>query len=540
MKRTYITILSALLVAAVGTAQTANDTINRMVLVESTYNPIIVGAVKHNFIPEEVKPSMNKEEVVYADENVDLTNFDREALPAQVVEVTPEKGTPGYAHLGYGNYNNLSALAAYKWSFGSNHSLALKAHADGWNGNLKLDDGSKWRSHLYDTGLGADYSLRLGKALLNAGVHATHYSYNYLVHGIPSEAKSIQHANDFGGYATVDGVAKKHYYYRATMSYTHFVRGVHFAYKNPHAENHIHGEVALGRDFYDWGLASVSLRSDVLTYKGPADYTNYFSLGITPRWEYEAGDFQFVSGFNMDILGGGHIAHPFQMSPECSISYVPESRFSALLTLDGGRDINTYNHLYELSPYWAAMKQIRPTYTFLNAHLEGGFRIIEGLHLHLGGGYKILADALFETVIDSAAVRYTGITNHKAQVATIDGGISYTYKDLVTLTVKGDYNHWKLQGDQALLARAPKFKADMDARVRIMPKLHTYTNLKVVTFTDRDERAIVDWSLGAHYALNKQFSFFLDAHNLLNRRYFYYTGYPSQGFNILAGAMLKF
>ena len=82
--------------------------------------------------------------------------------------------------------------------------------------------------------------------------------------------------------------------------------------------------------------------------------------------------------------------------------------------------------------------------------------------------------------------------------------------------------------------------ADMDARVRIMPKLHTYTNLKVVTFTERDERAIVDWSLGAHYALNKQFSFFLDAHNLLGRRYFYYTGYPSQGFNILAGAMFKF
>ena len=62
--------------------------------------------------------------------------------------------------------------------------MALKAHADGWNGNLKLDNGSKWRSHLYDTGLGADYSLRLGKALLNAGVHATHYSYNYLAHEI--------------------------------------------------------------------------------------------------------------------------------------------------------------------------------------------------------------------------------------------------------------------------------------------------------------------------------------------------------------------
>ena len=60
MKR-YIALVPVLLAATIGISQTANDTINRMVLVESTYNPIIVGAVKRNFIPEEVKPSMNKE-----------------------------------------------------------------------------------------------------------------------------------------------------------------------------------------------------------------------------------------------------------------------------------------------------------------------------------------------------------------------------------------------------------------------------------------------------------------------------------------------
>ena len=539
MKR-YITTFPMLLIAIIGIAQTANDTINRMVLVESTYNPIIVGAVKRNFIPEEVKPSMSKEAVVYADENVDLTNFDREAQPVQAVGVVPDRGLPGYAQLGYGNYNNLAGLATYKWRFGSKHSLALNAHADGWNGNLKREDGSKWRSHLYDTGLGADYSLSLGKALLNAGVHATHYSYNYLVHGIPSEAKSIQHGNDFGAYATVDGVAKKHYFYCATISYTHFVRGVHFAYKNPHAENHIRGEVSLGRDFYDWGLASVFLRSDVLTYKGPAGYTGYFSLGITPRWEYEVDDFQFVSGFNMDILGGEHIAHPFQMSPECRISYMPANRFSAQLTLDGGRDIHTFGTLYECSPYWASAEQILPTYTFLNARLEGGLRIVEGLHLHFGGGYRILSDALFETVMDSVGTTYTGITNHNAQVATVGGGISYVYKDLVNISTKADYHYWMLQGDPSLLARAPQLKVDVDARVRILPKLHVNTGLKLVTFTGADERAIIDWSLGANYVLNKRFSFFLDAHNLLNRRYSYYTGYPSQGFNVLLGAMVKF
>ena len=103
-----------LLVATIGIAQNANDTINRMVLVESTYNPIITGAVKRNFIPEEVKPAVSKEKVVYAEEGIGLTHFDRQAQPAQAIEVIPEKGYQGYAHLGYGIYNNLSALAAYK------------------------------------------------------------------------------------------------------------------------------------------------------------------------------------------------------------------------------------------------------------------------------------------------------------------------------------------------------------------------------------------------------------------------------------------
>ena len=62
MKR-YTTSLIALALVAGAIAQTPADTINRMVLVESTYNPIIAGAVKHSFIPEEVKPNVKKEAV---------------------------------------------------------------------------------------------------------------------------------------------------------------------------------------------------------------------------------------------------------------------------------------------------------------------------------------------------------------------------------------------------------------------------------------------------------------------------------------------
>ena len=538
MKR-YIPLLPMLLLAAIGSAQNANDTINRMVLVESTYNPVIVEAVKRNFIPDEVKPSMSKEQVVYADDIVNITNFNRETLPAQAIEVIPEKETTGYAHLGYGNYNNLNGLAAYKWQFGTNTDLALKAHANGWNGKLKLDDGTRWRSHLYDMGLDADYNMLLGNAALNAGVHGIYYNYNYL-----GAAAATQQAASLGAHLGIKGSASERYRYHAAVSYTRVGRSAYLGDMLAHNESHIHGDASFGMELYEWGMALVLLQGDALIYQGLAGYHNNCLLGITPQWEYRLDDFHFVSGINIDLLMGEGVAHPLQLSPECSISYIPSNRFSALLTLDGGRDVHTFSSLFERSPYWASTAQLRPTYTFLNAHLDGALRIIEGLHLHVGGGYKILSDALFETRLDTLSVTFSGIANHNAQVATADVGISYSHKDLVYLSAKSSYNYWMLQGNPALLARAPQFDTDIDVRVRIMPSLHVYTNLQWLVYTDTGvaprERSIIDWSLGGHHALGQRFTLFLDGHNILGRRYSYYTGYPAQGFNVLAGVIFKF
>ena len=543
MKR-YITLLSVLLATTAGMAQATNDTINRMVLVESTYNPIITGAVKRNFIPEEVKPSMNKEKVVYADENVGLTHFDRKAQPAPIVDVAPQKGTPGYAHLEYGNYNNLSGLAAYKLQLGENRDLAMKAHIDGWNGILKTDDNTSWRSHLCDMGLGANYSMSLGNAALNAGIHAVYYSYNYFAHTLRTGNEDIQSANNLGAHISIEGTHKERSHYHATADYTHFGRSIYFAEKTPHSENHLHTEGSFGMEIHEWGTASLLLHSDVLTYHGLKDYHNIHALGITPQWDYQYGKFRFATGFNMDFLFGKPVAHPLQFSPECYISYTPGELFAVKFTFDGGRDINTFSGLYAISPYWAAKEQLHTSYTFMNARLDGSIRITEGLHLHLGGGYRILSDALFETVMDSVGTTYTGLTNHNAQVATIDAGVGYSHKDIVSFSAKGSCYHWMLQGNCALLARAPRFKADVDVRMRIIPNLHAYTNLKMVSFTHvkkaTQEPAIIEWSFGAHYTLNKRLTFSLDGHNLLNHHYRYYTGYPSQGFNVQVGAIVRF
>lgn len=535
----YLFILSALFIAATTNAHTANDSINRTVMVESTYNPIIAGAVKRNFIPEEVKPSMDKEVVVYANENVDLAYIDRQALPIEAMAVSYDRVMPGYAHLGYGNYNNLSAMAAYKLNLGERSDLALKTFVDGWNGKLRLPDNAKWRSKLYEMGFGADYDVQFSQVALNAGVDAARYSYNYL-----GETVNNQKSNLFGVHVGAKGTALERYFYQASLAYTYFGRNMYLGVEQPHRENRFKSNATLGMNLDEWGVASVALCSDVLAYHGMADYRAYHSLEITPRWDYEREALHFVSGFNMSILTGHNVAHPVQFSPECRVSYIPTDRYAVSFVLDGGRDMHSFGALYELSPYWMSKEQVKPTYTFVNAHLRGDMRIIEGIHAYLGTGYKVLSDAVLETIVDTLNTIYTGLTNHNAQVITTDAGISYNYKDYASFSVKGTYQHWMLKGDRTLLARAPQFTMDVEARMRIISNLEAYTQLQLVSFTNTKvagrERAIINWSLGAHYALNKWCTLFLDAHNLLNRRYSYYAGYPAQGFNVLAGAMVSF
>lgn len=537
MKR-HIILLATVITAMGAMAHTAtNDTINRMVLVESTYNPIIAGAVKRNFIPEEVEPSMKKETIIYADESVPVEDFERIPRMVDNTAIAHTVRTPGYVHLGLGNYTNIDALAAYSLRFKERHQLAFDAYADGWAGKFKTDADNRWHSILYDLGLGANYQLQLGNAKLTTDLEASHHFYNYLM----QPTNNLQKGSHLSGNIRLEGNAKEHYRYHVAAQYTHFERSAYLAQAQRHSEQHLHTEASLGIDFYEYGLASLLMSSDLLLYQGLDNYRTYHSLGITPQWDYRYGHFSFTAGANLDIQ---NLYSPaIQVSPACKIIYTPSKLFAANLIIDGGRQQHTFSSLYVLSPYWASHEQLASSYTFLNARLSGSMRIIEGLHLQLGGGYRITSNALFESVLDTLGTVYTGVSTHKAQVAYAQAQASYTYKNLYTITAEGNYSHWMVGDNRSFLTRAPQLDARFNAKVRIIPDLYAHTDCRLVMFTaieGQRERAIIDWSLGAHYALNKKLSFFLDGHNLLNRHYHRYAGYPSQGINVMAGAAFKF
>lgn len=560
MKR-YLTLLPTLLIAFGALSQTtSNDTINRMVLVESTYNPIIAGAAKRQFLPDEVEPSMKKEDIVYADGSLPFSQFKRTARVVEGMPVAQEKGLPGYVHLGYGNYNNLNALAAYRLHLKEHHSLSFKAHTDGWYGKLPLlgSSKSKWRSYLYDMGGDAAYRMAYDNIELGADLSAAYHTYNYRTVFATNPFRGVENqaSNRLNGSFYVKGDVEDRYHYQARMAYTHFGRTAYDGLSLAHSEGHLHGEIAMGADLNEWGSASLALCSDQLSYRGLGDYgyASRLYFGLTPSWSIDYRDFRFTAGFHIDWSTGNDAT--LWASPACAIQYTPGKRFAIDLTLDGGRQLSTFSRLYALSPYWSTDGQLPDSYTLLDAQLAGNIRITEGLHLHVGGGYKITDNALFETLMwhESACNLYTGVVAHDAQMAHAHAKLSYTDKDRLTLYAEGRYNHWMLKDAEWLLAHVPQVEAKGGAKVRIIENLHVSTDVRYVMFSAameqylpagaemvmQREAPILDWGLSARYTLNDRLSFFAEGHNLLNRRYQHYYGYTAQGIHGLAGAVFKF
>ena len=542
-KRFFISLFAGISVA-VATAQATNDTINRMVLIESTYNPIIATAVKHNFIPEEVKPTVKNTPITYADESLPLTTFDHTAHGAVETSIADEKGFPGYIHFGLGNYMNLNGLAAYNLQIGKRQAVTFDAHIEGWNGKMRTNvEDYLWRSRLHDMGIGANYHLLMGNHRLNAQFNANRYNYNYLTYDNFSRDTDMQNSNHLNGNVKLEGKLKEHYQYQTEVGYSYFSRNSDFGDPCNHNEQHIYVSALAGMDLYEWGLASIAIRADQLIYSGLPSNNGYFSLSLMPQWDYRWDDFVFNTGLNLDILTK-HDAW-IQASPQCKISYLPkESPFTAAFNLNGGRELPTYANLYALSPYWVSRSTLAPSYTFLNAQLIAGVRVTEGLHISAGGGYKITDNALFETALDTLGAVYTCMTAHKAQVAYAEMNIQYAYKELLQVSASGTYRHWMLKGNQALLSRAPMLDTNLKGRARIIKGLYAHTDMRLMLFTPVEgyttEKAIINISLGARYAINEHLSAFLDGHNLLNRHHQYYAGYPSQGISVMAGAAFKF
>ena len=547
-----ILVSSILLLSLSAQAQSPADTtsaINRTVLVESVYNPVLASSEKRSFLPEEPQPSTTRQPVTYADEVQSDVRLTRNPLATPALALTQDPFMPGYLRLGYGNYNHLDGMGLYRFQAGKRDAIDLSAVLTGWNGSLPceglglLADGSeRWKGYRNDLDVHAGWQHE-GKTNVVTDVDFGRYGRSFIVTNpaLVSDQTSLWYGASValaGALADLGLHTKAGYGIRTGFHQWH--NSSWFGFSMPNVENHVSLGLDYGYRFDRYGRIEVSMDNDWLAYRNLTSFDTYYSLRLQPRWVYGGRGWTSSVGFNMDVQNT--VSRSFQMSPECHFTLTPSDFIRIDLVVDGGRDLQTFRDLYALTPWWTSDGQLRKAYTYVNAHLHADARVTEGLHLGVHGGWRSMADAVFATDGVANGMKSARLVNADATVWTAGGHLTYALKDIFNAGADVTYNGWG-KVEETLLAYAPQLEAKANVRARIIEGLHAQADFR---YCMRHEvmgvrkPAVADLGLTVDYAVGQHLSVYATGANLLNRTYSLYPIYPAEGIRGLAGVVLKF
>ena len=120
--------------------------------------------------------------------------------------------------------------------------------------------------------------------------------------------------------------------------------------------------------------------------------------------------------------------------------------------------------------------------------------------------------------------------------------ISYEYKDLIALTAAGTYRNWDAKEKYSLYMK-PACEINFSADFRPITELNINLGYDYIGRTKVEgikAAAVSDLHAGASYNVFKGVSVYARINNILNKKYQYYLGYPTEGLNFLGGLSFSF
>lgn len=551
------------------TTQPKDTTMNRTVVVEQEYNPDIMDASKVNVLPKVEEPTVSKKEVEYA-----TTFFPATSVPAGLMrpytgkEIQPGT-TPGYVRAGYGNLGNLDILANYLFRLSKKDKLNVRFQMDGMDGKLTLPytDGEKWNAFYYRTRANVDYTHQFNKLDLNIAGNFGLSNFNFLPGSVNSKQKFT--SGDFhAGIHFIDETAPLRF--NAETNLLMYERQHNMISENDAntaiKETIIRTKGDVTGAINDQQSVTIALEMNNLLYSGytknPSTgdeyFKNYTTLLVNPYYELNNDDWKLHIGANVDLSFG--FDKSFRISPDVTAQYIFSDSYIVYAKATGGKQLNDFRRLENICPYgelpnagtlssWGYVQRPVDTYEQINGSVGFKTSPYPGVWFNVYGGYQNLKNDLSYFALDSDNSRsdfYLSFIHDNTDNFYLGGEISYDYKDVVGISAKYTYRNWDSKTEKYLLAVKPV--SELSFNIRIHPISALNVNLGY-DYVDREEIKLDDYSsmsaindlhIGANYNIFKGISVYAQVHNLLNKKYQYYLGYPAEGFNFLGGLSFRF
>lgn len=557
MKQIKVALVCAgLLPGAVALAQEQqkDSTLNRTVVVENQYNPEVMDAFKVNVLPKVEEPAVAKKNIDYATTVRPLTAWTVRPMDSFTRDLAWKGAPRGYIRGAYGSRNNADLKASYLWDITEHDRLDVMASLYGFCGDVSVDDlSADWKARFYRTDLSAVYSHAFRKVDLRLGGSFASQVFN---HYNLESTKSASSQNEvlFGGhqhYTLGEGFVGVRsntedlpVQFDIQTGYRRFNRKYAVPYLTDGAENEIHTAAALWGHLTEEQQVGVGLTMDNLSYDSP-EMKDYTSLEANPYYAYDGDSWKLRLGVHVDWQSGN--GSGVDVAPDVKVDYVFSDSYVIYVQALGGRELNDFRRLNELSPYWGQKHQLRSTYTV--ADMQLGFKAspLAGLGFKVFGGYRVTDDEVFTcNPISDLTYAFPWMLQDKAKVGYGGAKVEYGYKDWIDMSLEGIYYSWDVKSDNEypLLMYKPELTLNFQGRARILPGLHIglayqYEGRKE-TLDGYKADPVNDLSLNAEYALKGGVNVFVRLNNLLNKNYITQTGYPVQGFYVMGGISWSF
>lgn len=220
--------------------------------------------------------------------------------------------------------------------------------------------------------------------------------------------------------------------------------------------------------------------------------------------------------------------------------------------VSGDYKVNTYRNMAEINRYVSGDWRAENTYIPIDMYLGSKFNIAKYAMLDINASYKVLNNPYFFSNDNGAA----GSNHYMSTDSLIYGKneglfelgarVTSNIKNKVDLSVGGKINKWAMDKNEE-----PWMMPTSEFNAMATYMATSYLRFKVAYNYLGGRKALVegnkvkmndinDLSLGINYKAMSFLNIFVDANNILNKRYESWYGYVNQGFNLMAGVVATF
>ena len=209
---------------------------------------------------------------------------------------------------------------------------------------------------------------------------------------------------------------------------------------------------------------------------------------------------------------------------------------------------NTYRNLSAINPYLKSLDEARNT---KEIEYYGGIKATLGKHFNFSAkagwiSYRDLALFINDTATDEKS--FLIANENKANNLRIHGDVSYISQDKFTLTAGLTLNGYTgLNQNRKAWHTVPiEFTSSLRwwafERVLLKGDLYFWNGGNYISSSNiaRPLTGGTDLSAGVEFKINKQFSAWMNANNILNDKYERWNNYQVYGLNLTAGILINF